>query len=139
MAHNDFHYNRIQVRGEAVDASYNGQSQRFKRADFEKFLGHYEAVSGWGAAVLAEDLVKAYPDAKVILTMRELRKWLERWNETIVATQRWWRPWRWVYQSVADWREVLGGMQRPRSMRGVTETHLIENSKEGFTSIIMRR
>ena len=96
MAHNYFKDNRFAIWDEAIAASCNGKRRGFTTTDFEKFLGPYDAVSGWGAAILAEDLITAYPDAKVILTTRDPEKWLESWNATVVETQRWWRKWNWI-------------------------------------------
>ena len=96
MAHNYFKDNRFTIWDEAINASYNGKGPRFTNDDFEKFLGPYDSVSGWSPAILAEDLINAYPDAKVILTTRDPEKWLESWNSTIVSTQRWWWKWNWI-------------------------------------------
>lgn len=96
MRHNYFHDNCWPLWDEAIKARYYGDGKTFTRADFEKFLGQYEAVGGWFAALLAEDLLAAYPDAKVILTTRDPDEWVDSWNGTIVQTQRWWRPWRWI-------------------------------------------
>lgn len=105
MAHNYFRENRFGIWDEAINASYNDRGTRFTRTDFDKFLGRYDSVSGWGAAILAEDLIKAYPDAKVILTTRDPDKWLESWNSTVVATQKWWRKWKWILP-------ICGGLER---------------------------
>ena len=40
------------------------------------------------AMFLADDLVKAYPDAKFILTMRDPQAWLRSLQSTIVPFQR---------------------------------------------------
>lgn len=66
MAHNYFRDNRFALWDEAINTSYNHRGARFTKDDFDKFLGRYDAVSGWGAAILAEDLIDAYPDAKVL-------------------------------------------------------------------------
>ena len=103
MAHNYFRDNRFALWDEAISA--RSTTTPFSRADFEKFLGPYDAVSGWSAAILAEDLVKAYPDAKVVLATREPGEWERSWRETVVATERWWRRWRWILP-------VCGGLER---------------------------
>ena len=46
--------------------------------DFDQILAHCEAVTDSPAAIFAAELIKAYPDAKVILnTRRDLEKWYE--------------------------------------------------------------
>ena len=96
MAHNYFHDNRWPLWDEAIEARYNGKVKPFTKEDFEKFLGRYDAVSGWSAAILAEDLIAAYPDAKVVLTTRDPDKWVESWDGTVVTIHKWWQKWWWI-------------------------------------------
>lgn len=96
MAHNYLHDNRWPLWDEAIEARYNRKGKSFTKDDFEKFLGPYDAVSGWGAAMLAEDLFAAYPDAKVILTTRDPDKWVDSWDGTVVTIHKWWQKWWWI-------------------------------------------
>lgn len=49
----------------------------------------------------AEELIKAYPDAKVVLNERDVDKWLESMNATCGVVFGW-RSWGWV----APWDKV---------------------------------
>ncbi|MCJ1317730.1 hypothetical protein MMC15_003057 [Xylographa vitiligo] len=76
---------------DAMDAKYLGQGPRFTRTEWDQLLGSYSAVSADPPAVaFAEDLVAAYPDAKVILVEREIESWYQSFDANIIAAQ--WSP-----------------------------------------------
>lgn len=60
---------------EALEAKYDGIGKPYGREDFDRLLGHCQAVSDIPAVVFSEDLIRAYPDAKVILTLRDVDSW----------------------------------------------------------------
>ncbi|PKX89898.1 sulfotransferase family protein [Aspergillus novofumigatus IBT 16806] len=68
----------------ALCAKYDGIGKVFGREEFDKLLGHCQAVFALPALCLAEDLVNAYPDAKVILTYRDVDEWHQSVKQTIV-------------------------------------------------------
>jgi len=45
--------------------------------EFDKLLGNYDAVTDCPCANFAEELISAYPDAKVILTTRDPDRWIQ--------------------------------------------------------------
>ena len=47
----------------------------FTRADWDQLLGHCQAVCDWPAVAFAPELIAAYPEAKVILTNRDVHSW----------------------------------------------------------------
>ena len=57
----------------------------YGRAEFDKLLADYDAVTDVPSALFVEQLVKAYPDAKVILTNRPYESWVRSMEDTI-----WW-------------------------------------------------
>lgn len=75
----------------------------FNRADWDQLLGHCQAVLDVPAICFSEELMKAYPEAKVILTSRDEDKWV--------------RSMRALYHSMEApsrklklrWNEVIGG------------------------------
>jgi len=72
----------------AMDAKYLGQGTRFTRTDWDQLLGSYSAVSADPPAVaFAEDLVAAYPEAKVILVEREIESWYRSFDTNVIAAQ----------------------------------------------------
>ena len=96
MGHNYLHDNQWPEWTKAIEARYYGKGRAYQRDDFEKFLGQYDAVGGWFAALLAEDLLAAYPEAKVIITTRDPDVWVESWDSSVVYTHKWWRKWWWI-------------------------------------------
>jgi len=49
-------------------------AQRFKREDWDSIFGEYDAVTDV-AAIFADQLVEAYPEAKVVIVQRDYEKW----------------------------------------------------------------
>jgi hypothetical protein len=47
----------------------------FTRKNWDQLLGHCQAVCDWPAAAFAKELIEAYPEAKVILTNRDVDSW----------------------------------------------------------------
>lgn len=50
------------------------------RAEWNEGFGSYDAIVDW-PCFFSESIIKAYPDAKVILTIRDYDKWFESWNQ----------------------------------------------------------
>ena len=76
---------------EAMDAKYLGQGPRFTRTDWDQLLGYHSAVSADPPAVaFAEDLVEAYPEAKVILVERDIESWYRSFDSNVINAQ--WDP-----------------------------------------------
>lgn len=75
----------------AMDSKYLGQGPPFTRTDWDQLLGNYSAVSADPPAVaFAEDLIAAYPEAKVILVEREIESWYRSFDTNIITAQ--WSP-----------------------------------------------
>ena len=70
---------------EALKAKYDGAGKPYGREEFDRLLGHCQAVSDIPAVVFAEELIRAYPDAKVVLTLRDVDAWYESNLKTIDA------------------------------------------------------
>lgn len=60
---------------EALRAKFDGVGKPFGRLEFDQLLGHCQAVTDVPCAVFAQELIAAYPEAKVILTYRDLDSW----------------------------------------------------------------
>jgi hypothetical protein len=73
----------------AFAAKYNN-GPAFTRADWDQLLGHCEAVCDWPAIAFASELIAAYPEAKIILTNRDVHSWYESTLKT-------------MYWRVTDW------------------------------------
>jgi hypothetical protein len=55
------------------------------RKVFDNLLGRFGACTDQPAAIVAEELVTAYPEAKVVLIERDVDKWFESFRNTVIA------------------------------------------------------
>lgn len=60
---------------DALRAKYDGEGERFTRADWDQLLGDAQAVCDWPSIAFARELIEAYPEAKVVLTNRDVHSW----------------------------------------------------------------
>ncbi|KAI0452106.1 P-loop containing nucleoside triphosphate hydrolase protein [Xylaria acuta] len=81
--------------GEAIRAKYFGEGELFGRKEFDKMYGDYNAACNYPGTMVAEDLVKAYPNAKIILTNRDVDKWAQSLKQS-VDIGRSWKSFDWV-------------------------------------------
>lgn len=61
---------------------------RGEPVDWEKIFGDYRATVDWPGAAFYEELMERYPDAKVILTVRDPDRWYESALNTIYNRRR---------------------------------------------------
>ncbi|KAK0367274.1 hypothetical protein LTR91_016357 [Friedmanniomyces endolithicus] len=59
----------------ALRAKYFGRGREFGRREWDQLLGHCGAVTDVPAVLFWQELVAAYPDAKVVLVVREEEAW----------------------------------------------------------------
>lgn len=59
---------------DAFAAKYDGVGT-FGREQWDQLLGHCQAVCDWPSVAFAKELIEAYPEAKVILTTRDVDSW----------------------------------------------------------------
>lgn len=67
--------------------SHRGDPQ-ISREDFDQILGHSEAVTDQPCSIFASELIKAYPEAKVILNHRDVEPWYESITALILPQAR---------------------------------------------------
>lgn len=60
---------------EAFQSKFEKAGKPFGSDEFDKLLGHCQAVTDQPCCVFAEELIEAYPEAKVILTTRPEDDW----------------------------------------------------------------
>ncbi|KAJ5676850.1 uncharacterized protein N7477_002483 [Penicillium maclennaniae] len=65
-------------------ASYKGEGE-FGRKEWDQLLGDCQAVCDWPACAFAKELIEAYPNAKVILTTRDV----DPWHASVMKTVYW--------------------------------------------------
>lgn len=66
-----------------------------RHADFRRFFRGYGAAIDWPACEFYRELLEAFPDAKVILTMRPPESWYDSVRETLWEIDQvlpWWFP-----------------------------------------------
>ena len=80
-----YHMNEVFENPEHVE---HWEVAREGRANWEKVFAGYRAAVDWPAAAFYEELIERYPDARVILTVREPEKWYESARSTIYTVQR---------------------------------------------------
>ncbi|KAI1658732.1 hypothetical protein F4813DRAFT_395613 [Daldinia decipiens] len=68
---------------DALRAKYDGVGEPFTRKDWDKLLGGAQAVCDWPACAFAKELIEAYPEAKVVLTGRDVDSWHASTMQTV--------------------------------------------------------
>ncbi|CAI6338615.1 unnamed protein product [Periconia digitata] len=74
---------------EALRAKFLGDGEPYGREEFDKFLGDYDVLEDVPSILFAEELMEAYPDAKVILTTRSVASWLRSMSNTVLKIFEW--------------------------------------------------
>lgn len=67
----------------AFEAKYHKNGRPFTRQDWDQLLGSYGAVTDSPCICFAEDLINAYPEAKVVLVERDVDTWYHSFEELI--------------------------------------------------------
>ncbi|KAJ7455868.1 P-loop containing nucleoside triphosphate hydrolase protein [Mycena latifolia] len=108
---------------EAINAKYHGKGKPYGRAEWDRLLGHCMAVTDVPHILFAEELIDAYPEAKVILTTRDPDSWWKSYSATIESGLRnplfawtaWLEPQR-AGKVHAFWHLVFHAMFKTRSI-----------------------
>ncbi len=113
--------------------SYTGEP--FGRAEWDECFGGYGAVSDI-ASFFAVSLIKAYPDAKVILVERDIDRWLESIKVVF-------EPWRdpWMRRAVRWISPLAGSHSGPASLKmalGWTESERPEDMMKNARAAYIR-
>ncbi|KAI1159886.1 P-loop containing nucleoside triphosphate hydrolase protein [Nemania serpens] len=91
---------------QAFEAKFDGIGT-FGRQEWDQLLGHCQAVADWPAIAFSEELLAAYPEAKVILPGRDV----DSWHSSVLKTV-YWRASD-VELRVASYLDPAAGMYRP--------------------------
>ncbi|KAK6837252.1 hypothetical protein RU639_001328 [Aspergillus parasiticus] len=68
----------------ALSAKYDGVGKPFGRQEFARIIGQSQAICGdFPVACFGPELIKAYPEAKVILTYRDVDEWHHSVGRTV--------------------------------------------------------
>lgn len=68
----------------AIDAKFFNKGKPFERADWDDLLGQYGAITDVPAIAFADELIEAYPEAKVVLVERDVEKWYASFDENVI-------------------------------------------------------
>ncbi|KAK6433018.1 hypothetical protein LTR95_010807 [Oleoguttula sp. CCFEE 5521] len=66
-------------------ASKYDKKGTFGREQWDSLLGHCQAVCDWPAVAFAKELIEAYPEAKVLVTTRDV----DSWHASTMKTVNW--------------------------------------------------
>ncbi|POS72452.1 hypothetical protein DHEL01_v209156 [Diaporthe helianthi] len=80
---------------EGLSAKYLGQGPLFGREEYDKLYEGYNASCNIPGTLVAEELIKAYPEAKVILTTRDFDKWSKSMTQSVDRGLKW-NSWDWI-------------------------------------------
>jgi Sulfotransferase domain len=81
-------YHMIEVFSRPDDAAQWEALTRGEPIDLHKLMAGYQAAVDWPACAFYEELMQAYPDAKVLLTVRDPEKWYASASNTIYQSSR---------------------------------------------------
>ncbi|KAF2171476.1 hypothetical protein M409DRAFT_63732 [Zasmidium cellare ATCC 36951] len=92
----------LDVWREGIDAKFYGKGKKWGREEFDKILGNYDSIADVPGVSFAEELITAYPEAKVILNHRDVDQWLASMQSTAGTVLRW-RAW----EQMSPWDPAL--------------------------------
>ncbi|KAJ3960975.1 hypothetical protein N0V92_002325 [Colletotrichum tropicale] len=78
---------------EAYLAKYEGKGTPFGRKEFDEILKGWAVLSDCPVLGFTDDLLEAYPEAKVVLVDRDIDSWYKSFNECVVAPFSDWQAW----------------------------------------------
>lgn len=68
---------------EALEAKFE-HGKPFGRAEFDNLLGYWGATTDQPVSFMADDILAAYPDAKVILIERDVERWYKSFSDAVI-------------------------------------------------------
>lgn len=88
-----------------MDAKFAGKGKEFGREEWDQLLGHCRAITDTPCVIFYEELLAAYPDARVILTIRDsTEQWYNSACRTIIGN--------WIDVYIAPPATLWGRLQR---------------------------
>ncbi|KAF2173732.1 hypothetical protein M409DRAFT_16006 [Zasmidium cellare ATCC 36951] len=101
LGYGDIYNSRVMVRkhqgpfcGTILNKRLTGIGPPYGLEQFESLYGEHTCISGETVAPMAEDIIKAYPEAKVILTVRDDEdEWLASLCSTLWYNYSTWSHW----------------------------------------------
>ena len=81
-------YHMIELFGHPEHVELWDAASGGKPVDWEELFGGYRSAKDWPACSFYRELIERYPDAKVILTVRDPGRWYESTYDTIYEMRR---------------------------------------------------
>ena len=82
---------------EALNAKFKGIGKEYGKAEWDALLGHCQAVTDTPCVIFYKELLRAYPDAKVILTERDdASQWFRSQMSTVIPYSSQMIPQTWL-------------------------------------------
>ncbi|RAK81770.1 sulfotransferase family protein [Aspergillus fijiensis CBS 313.89] len=83
---------------EALEARYLHTGKNYTRADYDKLFDGFNVSCNIPGTLVAADLIRAYPEAKVVVSTREVDRWLRSMRQSVDSAVSWksfdwWTPW----------------------------------------------
>jgi hypothetical protein len=94
-------YHMVEVFEHPEDVAVWEAAAFGKPVDWHQIFDRYPSSVDWPACAFYEPLMQLYPDAKVLLTVRDSEKWYESVRETIYQRSRSGEGLRGVFMSIA--------------------------------------
>ena len=104
------------------------QLKPFGRTEFDQLLGPYAAVADTPSVCFGPDLIKAYPEAKVILVERDIESWYKSYYDVIIA---------YTFHPLANflaWLEPELVGPNVRNMHTIARAYFRANTKEEYAA-----
>ncbi|KAL8921023.1 MAG: hypothetical protein Q9208_005914 [Pyrenodesmia sp. 3 TL-2023] len=79
----------LQLWLKALQAKFDGLGEPLEGNDFDRMLWDYDSVSDEPCCHFVEELIAAYPSAKVVLTTRTPESWLRSYQNSILEVLSW--------------------------------------------------
>ena len=90
-------YHMTEVFRHPERASLWSAARRGEAVDWDALFSGYQAAVDWPPCAFYQELLKRYPDAKIILTVRDADKWYHSARQTIYFVRRAFPAWtRWL-------------------------------------------
>lgn len=80
-------YHMVEVFGRMEDARVWDAAARGEPVDWDALFDGYRSTVDWPSCAFYRELMEKYPDAKVVLTVRDPEKWYESARNTIYAVR----------------------------------------------------
>jgi hypothetical protein len=101
-------YHMTDVLAHKEDARVWDAAARGKPVDWESLFAGYQATVDWPGCSFYRELLRQYPDAKVILTVRDPERWYDSAHQTIYYARHVFPAWSaLVLPRMSDFRRML--------------------------------